>query len=612
MALSHKIHKIMSGLLVRNLLIVVLLIFTLKPAFPVVGKITDITKKLATEETRGTKHSNRAAKIPPSAFDHFIGIKKPVSPIIIKLDGNKVDLAPVMQILEQIKKSHHDNYLEIEMIDSAIFSQVSHICNTLPKKDMNVCKEDAIKTLNTFSENMRREKSERILYSFLYSVGTLNAEKSFKESRDLLDSDCQSNCSKRAVTDALEFSSQAQYAQLYDKIKRKNKSCKKAILTELADNLTYNRFPKKCLQKENKNHPVCKDMSRYGNTVRERFLQLTELVYEEEASKITEAQAPCFDCAIKSDGKANDLLDFLSDLENQSQCFELKPGEKKTIHAGTGRNRSYPVQRDPDGAYSVTLNLDFSPDEDYDGDVSKSQVPQHYMEKTQKCMEQANKGMLGPNAEKLRIVIKDTPKNDTCSVADTKKIFVGSEDHRSNSGKYESDIDCPTITHEILHLLGLCDEYKERYRGFYVNSKTGDIRPSRFLDKDEKKKLIEDRDYEFKPAFDCRVTQDDNNIMSNQNIKWMYVFGFDGDKETDHSLLFPGQFNSILYGECPRKNKVFNECSQLAYQSSVDSPNCMEQKKQCESQNIHGLDKQKEIEKTKRKMARLDEDKRFF
>ena len=28
-------------------------------------------------------------------------------------------------------------------------------------------------------------------------------------------------------------------------------------------------------------------------------------------------------------------------------------------------------------------------------------------------------------------------------------------------GFYASNIDCPTITHEILHLYGLCDEYHE-------------------------------------------------------------------------------------------------------------------------------------------------------
>ena len=613
MAQLYKIHEIIFSLSAKNIIVVILLTLILEPAFGVVGKVTDITKELATEETRGTKHSNRTAEIPPSAFDHFIGIKKPVSPVIIKLDSNKMDLSPVIQILEQVKKSHHDNYFKIRIIENDILSAAEHLCNTLSEKNRNMCREDAYETFFTFLDNIKKERSERILYPRWYSNAKYNIESYFPEAVSLLDSDCRSNCSHYTVIQEILFSSKTQYSQLYDRIKRKNKNCQNAIISGLAKNLTKIRLPKKCLQKENKNHPVCKDILKYLNaTARERFSALAELAYGEEVLKTTEAKAPCFDCAIKSDEKSNELFDFVNTLEEQSQCFDLKTGEEKIVHSGTGLSESYTVQKEPDGSYSVALNLQFLPDEDYDGEISKDHVPQHYMEKAQKCMKQANKGMLGPNEEKLRIVIKDTPKNDTCSVADTKKIFIGSEDHRSNSGKYESDIDCPTITHEILHLLGLCDEYKEASSGFYVNSKTGDIRPSRFLDKDEKKKLREDRDYEFKLAFDCRVTQDDNNIMSSQSLRWMYVFGIDGDKETDHSLLFPGQFNSILYGGCSRKNKIFNECSQLAYQSSVDNPNCMEQKKQCESQNVHGLDKQKKIEEIKRRMASLDFDKRFF
>ena len=225
------------------------------------------------------------------------------------------------------------------------------------------------------------------------------------------------------------------------------------------------------------------------------------------------------------------------------------------------------------------------------------------MEKAQECMEQANKGMLGSNGEKLKIVIKDTPKTNSCS-ADTIEISVGSKGHRSHARKYESDIDCPTITHEVLHLLGLCDEYKESIIGIYVNSKTGDIKHSISLDNDEKKRLVADEGYEFKPAYNCRVIQGDNNVMSNPSARWRFVFGINEDQEIGDSLLTPAQFNSILYGGCSQKNKIFNECSQLAYMSSDSDKdqNCIEKRNRCESQNIHGIDKQEEIERLKKRI----------
>ena len=90
-------------------------------------------------------------------------------------------------------------------------------------------------------------------------------------------------------------------------------------------------------------------------------------------------------------------------------------------------------------------------------------------------MEQANKGMLGPNGEKLKIIINEPSKNDKCGADDATKISVVSKKYRrGNATNYTSKFNCSNITHEVLHLLGLCDEYKEPVVGSYVNSKTGE------------------------------------------------------------------------------------------------------------------------------------------
>ena len=90
--------------------------------------------------------------------------------------------------------------------------------------------------------------------------------------------------------------------------------------------------------------------------------------------------------------------------------------------------------------------------------------------------------------------------------------------------------------------------------------------------------------------------------MNNKYNTWYNVFR---DAKND-SLLNPGQFNAILYGSCSEKNKTFNECSQLAYKSSVTEKDCMEKKQQCEEQNDLGMNRGEEIERIKKEIERLE------
>ena len=184
--------------------------------------------------------------------------------------------------------------------------------------------------------------------------------------------------------------------------------------------------------------------------------------------------------------------------------------------------------------------------------------------------------MRGPGGQQIKIVLQKPPpkEKDPCRGRNTKKIKIGSRVQRSHAGKYESDIDCPTVTHEVLHLAGLCDEYKEKQIGYYVNTQTGQVRG----DKVQSKDISSNSDsYDFKLAYDCRVIHS-NSIMANQHERWDNVF----DKGQNSSLLSSGQFNKLLYGTCEAKNKLFNECQALAYKSSVKEPDCMAQKAKCE------------------------------
>ena len=491
----------------------------------------------------------------------FRGVDYLISPVKISLKGNEVDMSAVIPALERAKKSPYDNFYSMEILS---FPEIKEKISSLCKKSSlpDICEEKANAELRENIDRISQEMENQILYPRGYHpINSERVDGFFEDAMDFLDSVCLINCEDYDLIGALRYSSPEQYIQLYDKIKMTDEKCQRNILNALAVQLKTEQFPKKCLEEENKKHPVCESMSKDIDIIRGRILQMTERVYKSDVFKTTEAQALCVDCARGTNEEDKSLKlfsDLIDNIQEQSQCFELKPGQEKRVYSGTGVNSSYYIRKEPDGTYSIPLNLRFSADEDYDGNIPKDAVPAHYMKRVQECMNTANEKMLGPNGEKLKIVIQDsTEQNDNRCENTVKKIKVGSKGHRSNSSKYEADIDCPVITHEVLHLLGLCDEYKDKGR------------------------------------YDCRIVMT-NSIMNNGTERWNNVF----KEGKNNSLLTPGQFNAILYGSCKRKNQIFNQCAQLAYRSTNKySKSCTETKQKCETQNIRGLSKEEEIKR---------------
>ena len=478
------------------------------------------------------------------------------------------------------------NYGEGNMMDK-ISTKVTHVCTKHEKNCIN----NSIQKLTVAVNDVKHNISD-IAYPYWYGK-----DKYFAEAMNVLNSKC-ADCQDVNIIMSIITGSDSKYNQLYDKIKNKNTKCQIDILRRviiMSDN--FNIFSEKCLDEMNKNLPPCRYMLKHAQAIKDRFLGLVKLNYGEDILATTEAHAICVECEI-TPGKrlSKNLFDIKEIVHQSSDCRKLKPNEEKTIYTGIGtmtyqyNGKSYSfqsisdgfynVKREKDGSYSIPLVLNFSPGKDYDGLVSRDKVPEHYMHKAQTCLKKANQKMLGPNGEKLKINIQAPIMQDKAKCSDEQviDIIISSSDFRSNWRRYESDINCPTIIHEVLHLLGLHDEYEEKSIGFYVHSKTGEVIQS-------KQQFMPGTDYQFKPAFDCRVTQK-NSIMETQKERWQNVYTHNKNK----SLLDPGHFNKILYGNC-EINKSYNECSQLVYKNSHDDESCLKKKSQCESHDILGRNK---------------------
>ena len=255
--------------------------------------------------------------------------------------------------------------------------------------------------------------------------------------------------------------------------------------------------------------------------------------------------------------------------QQQSSCDDYDIGEERVFEkddriAGLG---GYVVKKNPDGSYTASVALRFSPAGDYDGFVPHYRVHQHYLQKMRNCMRQFSPYMLGPSGEKLNIEVLDMNTQNISREAQH-SISIQSSQGRSSGVSYESDINCEVMTHEMLHLLGLKDEYPEMHTGHFVNPRDGHIKSY-------------DPSYP-RYNFDCRVIQE-NSIMSHH---WER---FDSVNNRVHtSLLDPIHFDAILYGQCDSREdlKLFRQCSDLAYQNSRDNRNCHTLRRQCEAQDI--------------------------
>lgn len=376
-----------------------------------------------------------------------------------------------------------------------------------------------------------------------------------------------------------------QYSSFHNKIQENSTDCLRNIILNISDDLETRRIPVQCTKEEYKINKDCKKIFADLEAKEKRVTDLLTLMQKRSGINQTEAGTVCILCEdgdLNSKGYLN-LKSFdqiVAELDEHIQCGEMTSGNTRRVE-GVLSSR-YSLTKTNDETYTVPLYLSFEPINNYDGLVPADQVNSYYLNKAQECLSQAQEKLLGPNGEKLNIVTH-APQQNKCSrkTPGTHNIRIGSKHLRSTNQVYASDINCSTITHEILHLLGLTDEYKEQSLGYYVNPHTGQTVTEA--------EANTNKDTIFQSAYDCRVVQL-NNIMSDDDSAWSDKI--ENDKEG--SLLTPGQFQAILYGDC-EQNNFFKECSELAYESSIDTPECLETKRQCEEQNGLGHNKQAQI-----------------
>jgi hypothetical protein len=142
-----------------------------------------------------------------------------------------------------------------------------------------------------------------------------------------------------------------------------------------------------------------------------------------------------------------------------SGCTRLTAGQSAVVDyadaaSPTGVGAHYGLSRANESAFVVEVNLEFTRGEGFEGDLTPSAINNRYKDRVTACLKDfagAFKNERAGRSLTLRLAAN--------AAIPVSRISVVGKGKRPNSVSYPSDIGCSTILHELMHLLGLADEY---------------------------------------------------------------------------------------------------------------------------------------------------------
>lgn len=243
------------------------------------------------------------------------------------------------------------------------------------------------------------------------------------------------------------------------------------------------------------------------------------------------------DCGVKLQieliPESSNLKSLITVPEQASACGSLAVGETRVTDSMLHTiEQKFAVTNIGNNTHRVDIVIDFVPAEGLENEPG---VAAKMMEKMQGCMGELNKVTKDSLGRKLNFNVI-TPAQAESNLAPnnpvTIPIRVRPDGDRHSSRSYSVKAKCSIMTHEMLHLLGLHDEYHDVTIADYTNKKTKEVIPHYILNEVENrwevnsKKLIEvakNKDnYEGELANKCRTTPTKDTIMNFDHVGFYY------------------------------------------------------------------------------------------
>ena len=245
--------------------------------------------------------------------------------------------------------------------------------------------------------------------------------------------------------------------------------------------------------------------------------------------------------------------------DQRHRCRELELDKPKQVslsrEQGTGLPARYQITKTADKTFRVDLNVHFGPDATF-GEKEKfgkdaatvaeyiERVDRHYRAEMKKCLAASNPRLVDPDGQRIEIRINDKFLEPTHFNGESSFIAIGPRKYdgnglhtRDSKRVYTSNVDCPTMIHELMHLLGLCDEYPERTFA---------------------KKIAGEPPHRL---YNCRALGPMSSVMNNSGVA-MAGLTTSGPNGTP---LRPAHVRAIVFGGCEAKNKLYYACAKHAY-----------------------------------------------
>ena len=257
------------------------------------------------------------------------------------------------------------------------------------------------------------------------------------------------------------------------------------------------------------------------------------------------------------------------------ECRPLLPGqsidiEQDSDQSNTGIPKTYRLTRDRTNRdlYIAEFNINFTALEptmrerfigdaenpispvlsaqDFQGVRKPFQVMNDYMRaamiaRTQECFRQMQNRLVTSDGTQIELRLANpTAENPPPQTT----ISINTADARANSQSWTSQISCPTIIHEVMHLMGLCDGYRESQirvsdAGEILRSPPAKIPPA--------------NPSKVPPnfAYNCRSIEPQDSVMHNQTVALAETLEVKSCPFPEGGLIHSERVQDALPSQCP-------------------------------------------------------------
>jgi hypothetical protein len=166
------------------------------------------------------------------------------------------------------------------------------------------------------------------------------------------------------------------------------------------------------------------------------------------------------------------IISSMQKISGSNECRPVTPGRAKLVDGRSpyGASNQYLLMQETPGSFRIVLNVDYQMKEN--ASVSSAQM----LQRAKGCLAAANGAFRGPNNTSLQIDLLSPQETSQLNIdpalrPPVRNVTIDPGNVGSTSANYQQNINCSTLVHETLHLLGLCDEYSGGRDGFICRAR---------------------------------------------------------------------------------------------------------------------------------------------